>query len=551
MKILPAAIAAAATGALALICACSSLGPLAGGGTTVENSRVIGTAVDTAGYPLARVRAQLLPVLYDPVADAPLPDSLSDTTDAAGRYSITTSLSGVFNMEATHPATQRKALVTAISIGSEDSVFARTAMVTNTGSIILDLGNPSATANAYVYLPGTTLFSAVMNGIATLRAVPAGAMPAVYFKKYNDPYSLMVIKTNVMVPPGGTVTIIDLHSWRSSKKLVLNTTASGADVGATETDFPVLVRLNAGNFAFNQAQADGSDIRFTKSDDTPLPFEIEAWDSAAGAAAIWVRVDTVYGNNGTQSMTMHWGNPAAQSVSNSAAVFDTAADYKGVWHLNNSPVVNTASMKDATAGRCDGTPRGSILPADLVGGIIGKAVHFNGVDARIKIKRPVQDDFSICFWMLADSAGLQHTAPDWWHGNGLVDGDRPDTNWGDFGVSFLNNMPSFGIGQGIDSTLSSGVAVNDNQWHFVAVTRARSSGARAIYVDGRLAGSDIASTQSLTTKDSLAFGSLGSDHRPYDGKLDEIVISRIVRSSDWIKLSYMNQRTGDRLVVFK
>jgi hypothetical protein len=48
---------------------------------------------------------------------------------------------------------------------------------------------------------------------------------------------------------------------------------------------------------FSQAQFGGSDIRFTKADNTFLPYEIERWDSAHSQAEIWVKVDTVFGND--------------------------------------------------------------------------------------------------------------------------------------------------------------------------------------------------------------------------------------------------------------
>jgi hypothetical protein len=37
----------------------------------------------------------------------------------------------------------------------------------------------------------------------------------------------------------------------------------------------------------------------------------------------------------------------------------------------------------------------------------------------------------------------------------------------------------------------------------------------------------------------------------FDGKVDEVRVSSVVPSADWIKLCYMNQRADDKLVVFK
>jgi len=54
-----------------------------------------------------------------------------------------------------------------------------------------------------------------------------------------------------------------------------------------------------------------------------LDYEIDGWDSAAGRAQAWVKLDTVYGNDSTHYFTMLWGNPGAQAASNAGGVFDT------------------------------------------------------------------------------------------------------------------------------------------------------------------------------------------------------------------------------------
>jgi hypothetical protein len=37
----------------------------------------------------------------------------------------------------------------------------------------------------------------------------------------------------------------------------------------------------------------------------------------------------------------------------------------------------------------------------------------------------------------------------------------------------------------------------------------------------------------------------------FKGMIDEVRVSSIARSADWIKLSYMNQRSDDKLLQFK
>ncbi|MGB7566357.1 MAG: LamG-like jellyroll fold domain-containing protein, partial [Chitinivibrionales bacterium] len=235
--------------------------------------------------------------------------------------------------------------------------------------------------------------------------------------------------------------------------------------------------------------------------------------------------------------------------SNAPAVFDTSNNFSGVWHLNENPGSGQNSIKDRTVNKYDASPNGGMDNTNSVEGIIGKAIHFDGVGEYLIIKRPIQDDFTVGFWMRADS--LSPTGTQWWQGDGLVDGDvsTPEPQ-NDFGVTYLNNKPVFGTCC-LDTTLQASVLVNDAQWHYVVATRIKSSGVKTIFVDGKNTGNQTGTTNSLTGPDSLCFAKVLANITYFKGYLDEIQISKIARSADWITLCYMNQKETDALVVFK
>ena len=120
----------------------------------------------------------------------------------------------------------------------------------------------------------------------------------------------------------------DFSAWRSHRDLKLNTSAAGAGIASNLVKYPVPVMLTAANFAFAEAKDDGSDIRFSKPDGSPLPHEIEYWDKTGSLAAVWVLAD-VAGNSASQAIRMHWGNPAAANISDSKAVFAPADGWGG------------------------------------------------------------------------------------------------------------------------------------------------------------------------------------------------------------------------------
>src|SRR5690606_23827454 len=100
---------------------------------------------------------------------------------------------------------------------------------------------------------------------------------------------------------------------------------------------------------FKEAKGNGADIRFTKANNTTrIQHQIEKWDSAERAAAVWVRVDTVYGNRNNQLFRLHWGNAAAVDSSKGSAVFDTAAGFRAVWHMNDTGNVPDATVRGLT-----------------------------------------------------------------------------------------------------------------------------------------------------------------------------------------------------------
>jgi hypothetical protein len=129
------------------------------------------------------------------------------------------------------------------------------------------------------------------------------------------------------------------NTWTYSKRLYINTTTSGANITNGVANFPLLVRLvNGQNFTFSQATSTGSDIRFASSAGTHLKYQIERWCStcAPESAEVWVRVDTIYGNNASQFITMYWGNGTAGDSSSAANTFDASKGFGAVWHLGEA-----------------------------------------------------------------------------------------------------------------------------------------------------------------------------------------------------------------------
>lgn len=163
-----------------------------------------------------------------------------------------------------------------------------------------------------MFIAGTLIFKR-FDGLdnVVLDSVPASVIAAVSYAAPNTTQP-MVIRYRVSVQSGATTTI-DNPSWKYAQRLYLNTASTGADISGNVTKFPIIVRLASSASCFDDAPSDGNDFMFTKSNNVPLPYERERWDVAQRKAEFWTQLDTVFGNNDTQYITMYWGNPAADA----------------------------------------------------------------------------------------------------------------------------------------------------------------------------------------------------------------------------------------------
>jgi hypothetical protein len=337
----------------------------------------------------------------------------------------------------------------------------------------------------------------------------------------------------------------DMAQWAHSADVYLNTLPDGANVTDAVRNFPVLLRLDGALFDFSQARGKGQDVRFTKADGTPLAYEIERWDSAAAAAAVWVRIDTVLGNSADQSFKMRWGMPTAPDNSDGPAVFDTADGYAAVWHLGGGAAVPRANSaagglpaaplnydgdesRPGMAGLCDsldGAAAGDYL--DLGDGY----ADFSG-------------GFTYTVWTNPASAASYGKLLDIGNGTGI-------DNIALFRVAGTADL-AFKNWNGTDTSkrVVAAGALALNQWQLIGLTV---SGKQVrIYRNGSLAATDsIANTLANKARLSNFLGrSNWTSNAYFAGKFDEPWIARTARGADWMRLAYANQKPDQNLVSF-
>jgi hypothetical protein len=542
-----------------LLAGCSIQLGVPGGSSVSGNARVTGFLFDGNGSPAIRTQVNLIPAGYNPRCDPVLPATQKTVTDSMGAYRFDLADSGEFNIQGI-AADGKTVLVKGLQIaGTPVDIAADT--VRDPGTIKIAIPDNIDPNSGYAYIPGTLISADARGAQGTffiLSGVPADSVQSVSIAATltSMPY---VFQKNLVVTPGDTTVIVN-PGWRHQKRIFLNTTSNGAGVGGMVVDFPVFIRLGMswGAFDFSEADGRGADIRFAKADGAPLSCEIEAWDSLNSYAELWVKVDTVFGNDSNHYFVMYWGNPGAASASNGVKVFDTANGFQGVWHMETA---QPDTVHDATINHYNGVP----YPTGANSGNpwnIGTGRYFDGTACIIipqtessKLSVVQNENYSIFAWVYVQK---QDTAFRMIAGKG--------SKQYSLSMKSTASQPQWSMIVCVDSAAPAwkSAADNDpiryNEWNLLVGVRRGSE--IDLYVNGILVSSPGGSMQDFASIPNDAgenftiggfvpanlAGSHGGGY--WKGVIDEVQFHNVARSPDWIRLYYQNQQIDDSLVVF-
>jgi len=198
----------------------------------------------------------------------------------------------------------------------------------------------------------------------------------------------------------------------------------------------------------------------------------------------------------------------------------------------------TSTILDSTQYGNNGTKKAANEPQE-VAGAVGKAQQFDGSNDYVNVgnsNKYLGGNFTIGVWA---NAGIKD-----WHyilGNGIYNEENA------FAIALREDFPSTGYSVYYDTTggnpktLPSGVS-DTGVWKYITVTYDNSS--LKIYIDGVFKAS--ASRSGTFVSGNLWIGSYGGDQRYFNGTIDEVRISNVARSANWILAGYelvMNQST--------
>lgn len=293
------------------------------------------------------------------------------------------------------------------------------------------------------------------------------------------------------------------------------------------TDFPVLISVtdNALRTTANGGRlqnANGWDILFTNSTgSTDLNFQIESYTATNGNLVAWVRVPTVAHNTNTV-IRIYYGKSGVGANPSSNSTW--TSDYVGVWHFDNN-------VNDATGNGRNGTNTGSTNTT----GRIASGRSFNGTNQYVTVAHHSSLNINTGTF----SAWIEPSTVT--GGFRSVIGKQFGTGHSDSYFVGINNNRVYTSTTSCDVTGSTNLVTST--WYHLAVVQNGSN--RTIYLNGVSNGTSGACTSNNNDVNPVLFGAQENGtpgiSEFFGGKIDEIKISNVAKSADWIATEYNNQ----------
>jgi hypothetical protein len=362
------------------------------------------------------------------------------------------------------------------------------------------------------------------------------------YNNMNSPSTFSTIGTEEASPCGTptptptTTPVPDWYDcdWDYRKNIIINHTK----VSGTQTNFPVLVSLSSDTDLSSHAQSDGDDILFTESDGTTkLSHEIESYST--GTLVAWVNVSSINSATDTTIM-MYYGNSGASSQQNRNGVWDT--DYKGVWHLSSN-------LLDSTSNGNDGTSSGSTSAT----GKMASARSFDGNDYITQDDDPTLDmtagqAFTISAWVKSSQAAASGTWP------AIIRKVNDATRTKGYGLylhqeTLYSNKWYMEIEDTTYYSAYGNSNIADGSWHYIVGVRSGTTG--KTYEDGNTADTVSVSSGDLSSVNTLTFAANSMsppDTLFYTGSVDEVRVSKVARSAQWIATEYANMNSPSTFI---
>ncbi|KYK29799.1 hypothetical protein AYK20_00250 [Thermoplasmatales archaeon SG8-52-1] len=310
--------------------------------------------------------------------------------------------------------------------------------------------------------------------------------------------------------------------WNYRKKITINHSQISNDL----INFPVLISIVDSDLA-DKAQSDGNDILFMDSTGVAnkLYHEIEKYNGVYGELISWINVTKIFSDVDT-TFYIYYGNSQCSSQQIPYKTWDS--HYKAVYHMNQ----DSGGLIDSSSNNIDcNTVIGT--PDFYKKGKVGYAIDFEKTEEDAFEGIDIfdgQEELSIEAWINLEDYNPSHcmiaSHEDAWY----------------FYISYQYKSVIFGCHGGV----SGSCAIDDiecplNTWYCVAGSWSDPYDRMRVYGNGILKDTYIETLPMYSSSYNFAVGYQDNMGKFFDGIIDEIRISDIERSEEWISTSYKCQ----------
>jgi len=328
------------------------------------------------------------------------------------------------------------------------------------------------------------------------------------------------------------------NNWVYRQRIVVDHDLVDADLD----DFALLLTESGfGADFWSNVKADGSDIVVTGADGlTKLDRELVAFNTGAQSMQLYTRGDL---KSGTDTVFyIYYGN-AAGTETNQTTTW--RGEYGGVWHFESDFDVE---VSDSSQSGHNGYGGNGFDSDNQVAGAFGNGAEFNN------------SEYIALDYGLSGNNSLQQVSVSAWV-NTTVNTTAYTDNWSliDFDRSEFFNVyihadgrvafSTSGNGTGTDDFYSTGVKVNDGNWHHIAAVYDGTD--KILYVDGAEVARDTNSHGGAGLGKGTRYAFIGDGSEAtsfdggrngfyYDGLYDNLRIYEGTTSGAWIAAEYRN-----------
>jgi hypothetical protein len=404
--------------------------------------------------------------------------------------------------------------------GGSTLYFGQDHATASTGNNVIRLGSTPVTNSVSVFVDGTLRSPSAYSLIGTVEtlATPltSGNLVDVNWATLNS------------TPGGITLSTAGIcGSFAYCEAIVVDHTKMGS---TDEAGFPVLVTGSAntemvasGGKATSSA---GFDVNFYPTNacsGTKLAWETEAYSGSSTASIYWI-LPTVTISHTTDTIIGY------RCIGNSGVTTDQSnasgtwpSSYKGVWHMPNG---TSLTLLDSTSNAHNGTNNNAVTATT---GKIDGAGNFNGTNQYVDLGSGlalgtglnISGNLTYEAWVKPAAVGIL---------DAILSG-------GAGGPELIQHSGNFFYFQASSGGTPPGPTITAGTWYRLVATVSGST--FTVYQNGAM--TTTASGANSGTVANVNIGQRGGGGINWPGVIDEVRISNVARSADWVLAEYNNE----------